>query len=189
VVQRLHHSPPMTHTFNIFDVVHAHGRDAAAHGARLPQQFDELAQLARGIEAAFAVNPDALVLGHNDFLLGNVLITSHGITLLDFEYAGMNEPWFDWANLAANAHFDDDQIEELLINVCGAPTPRHRARLSLMIIMSELREGMWAVVQQAISTLDTDFVAYANERLDHCIELASDKQVPRWLLNAAIPDS
>ena len=27
-----------------------------------------------------------------------------------------------------------------------------------MKMMSEFREGMWAVVQQAISTLDTDFV-------------------------------
>ena len=33
---------------------------------------------------------------------------------------------------------------------------------SLMKVMSEMREGMWAVVQQAISTLDdVDFVAYA----------------------------
>ena len=31
------------------------------------------------------------------------------------------------------------------------------ARLQLMQVMSEFREGMWAVVQQAISTLDTDF--------------------------------
>ena len=30
---------------------------------------------------------------------------------------------------------------------------------------------MWAVVQQAISTLDTDFVAYADERLGNCRQL------------------
>ena len=42
-----------------------------------------------------------------------------------------------------------------------------------MKVMSEMREGMWAVVQQAISTLDhVDFAAYASERLDHCAELS-----------------
>ena len=42
-----------------------------------------------------------------------------------------------------------------------------------MKMMSEFREGMWAVVQQAISTLDTDFVSYADERLGNCERLAS----------------
>jgi hypothetical protein len=37
--------------------------------------------------------------------------------------------------------------------------------------MSEFREGMWAVVQQAISTLDTDFVTYADERLGSALAL------------------
>ena len=30
-----------------------------------------------------------------------------------------------------------------------------------MRVMSDFREAMWGVVQQAISTLDEDFVAYA----------------------------
>jgi hypothetical protein len=56
------------------------------------------------------------------------------------------------------------------------------AKLNLMKVMSELREGMWAVVQQAISTLDTiDFVAYAHERLDHCSELCSRPEFEHWL--------
>ena len=50
----------------------------------------------------------------------------------------------------------------------GQVTKASWARLQLMKMMSEFREGMWAVVQQAISTLDTDFVSYANERLGNC---------------------
>ena len=42
-----------------------------------------------------------------------------------------------------------------------------------MKVMSELREGMWAVVQQAISTLDTDFATYADERLASASALAA----------------
>ena len=54
-----------------------------------------------------------------------------------------------------------------------------------MKVMSELREGMWAVVQQAISTLDhVDFRAYARERLDHCAELSRSPAFSAWLAEA-----
>ena len=56
-----------------------------------------------------------------------------------------------------------------------------------MKMMSEFREGMWAVVQQAISTLDTDFVAYAHERLGNCERLAAQPQFEQWLADAAGP--
>ncbi len=67
----------------------------------------------------------------------------------------------------------------------GSVTPARLARLHLMKMMSEFREGMWAVVQQAISTLDTDFVGYAAERLDNCQRLASRPQFEQWLTDAA----
>lgn len=54
-----------------------------------------------------------------------------------------------------------------------------------MKLMSELREGLWAVVQQAISTLDTDFVAYADERLENCERIAASTELDRWLTDAS----
>ena len=58
-----------------------------------------------------------------------------------------------------------------------------------MKMMSEFREGMWAVVQQAISSLDTDFVSYANERLGNCERLASRPEFESWLADAANPST
>ena len=43
--------------------------------------------------------------------------------------------------------------------------PDRLARLTLMRIVSDFREAMWGVLQQGISTLDVDFVAYAGEAL------------------------
>ena len=67
----------------------------------------------------------------------------------------------------------------------GTITHAHLARLALMKVMSEFREGMWAVVQQAISTLDTDFVAYAAERLGNCERLVASPTFEQWLDDAA----
>jgi hypothetical protein len=54
-----------------------------------------------------------------------------------------------------------------------------------MKVMSEFREGMWAVVQQAISELDTDFAAYADSRLGNCEALVAGTDFDTWLVDAA----
>jgi hypothetical protein len=99
----------------------------------------------------------------------------------------MNDVFFDLANLSVNSSFTQESDERLLAAYFGAVTRSAWARLQLMKMMSEFREGMWAVVQQAISTLDTDFVGYANERLENCERLASRPEFDHWLTDAAAP--
>ena len=53
-----------------------------------------------------------------------------------------------------------------------------------MKVMSEFREGMWAVVQQAISSLATDFAAYADEHLRACERLVGSADFAVWLADA-----
>lgn len=86
-----------------------------------------------------------------------------------------------------NCGFDPEADGALLRAYFGEVTPARWARLQLMKVMSEFREGMWAVVQQAISTLDTDFVAYADERLANCERLAASPEFETWLADAAQP--
>jgi hypothetical protein len=54
-----------------------------------------------------------------------------------------------------------------------------------MRIMSDFREAMWGVVQQALSTLDFDYVAYAERHFARCLENANDERFPGWLHAAA----
>ena len=89
----------------------------------------------------------------------------------------MNERFFDLGALAANNEFDADAEDALLVAYFGAVTPRRRARLALMKIMSDFREAMWGVVQQAISTLDVDYVDYVDTHFDRLL-----------LRNASRPD-
>ena len=99
----------------------------------------------------------------------------------------MNDAFFDLANLSVNIGLSADADEELVRGYLGRVDRRSAARLGLMKIMSEFREGMWSVVQQAISTLDTDFVAYADERLGSAERLAAAAHVETWLDDAALP--
>ena len=52
----------------------------------------------------------------------------------------------------------------------GQPTDAaRRGRLALMRIVSDFREAMWGVLQQGISTLEVDFVAYAGEHFERLL--------------------
>ena len=54
-----------------------------------------------------------------------------------------------------------------------------------MKVMSDLREAMWGVVQQAVSTLDVDFEAYAAEHFDRLLSNAGRPGWSRLLADAA----
>ena len=189
LLRTFHDSGPLHGAFPIHRVVEWHARDASSHGVVPPTSYGRLHQQSSRIEAAFAAAPLPTVPCHNDLLPGNVLFDEAGgrVWLLDFEYAGMNDRFFDLGNLSVNCGLDRAADEALLALYFGEVTPSRWARLQLMKVMSEFREGMWAVVQQAISTLDTDFVAYADERLSNCERLADKPQFEQWLSDAANP--
>ena len=185
-LRAFHRSGPIAGRFPIHRVVEWHERDASSRGVRPPESYAELHARSAAIEAAFAAAPTPPVPCHNDLLPANVLFDEGRVWLLDFEYAGMNDPFFDLGNLAANSALDPAAQEGLLSSYFGAVTSARWARLQLMMVMSELREGMWAVVQQAISTLThVDFVAYADERLGNCARLCATPEFGRWLNDAA----
>jgi len=184
MLRRFHESGPLRGAFPVHRVVEWHARDAGAHGVMPPPAYERIHQHSRHIEAAFANCPTPTVPCHNDLLPGNVLVDDERVWLIDFEYAGMNDVFFDLANLSVNSGLADDHDERLLRLYFGEVTRQRWARLQLMKLMSEFREGMWAVVQQAISSLDTDFVAYADERLQSCQQIAARPDFERWLHDA-----
>jgi thiamine kinase-like enzyme len=183
-IRRLHGSGPTSAAFPIFRVIEQHARDAAANGGAVPAIYGELHTVAQRIERALP--PARPVPCHNDLLPANVLLTADRHWLIDFEYAGMNDALFDLANLSVNCAFDEAADIRLLDAYDGDVSHRRLARLNLMKVISELREGMWAAVQKAISTLDDfDFAAYARDRLEHCAELAATPAFAGWLRESA----
>jgi thiamine kinase-like enzyme len=184
-IRSLHRSAPTHARFPIFRVIERHARDAADVGAAVPAIYDELSDVARRIERALPA--DRPVLCHNDLLPANVLLERDRHWLIDFEYAGLNDALFDLANLSVNCALDEAADVRLLDAYDGDVSRPRLARLSLMKVISELREGMWAVVQQAISTLDAvDFAVYARDRLEHCAELAATPAFAGWLRESAV---
>ena len=125
----------------------------------------------------------APVPSHNDLLTANFLRDGgERIQLIDWEYAGMGDRWFDLGNFAVNNEFDDDQETQLLEAYFGEPPDeRRRATLKLFRFMSDFRETMWGVVQTGVSELDFDFRDYAQKHFDRLEKAGSDPRFEDWI--------
>ena len=121
---------------------------------------------ARLIEAALTGPEHAPVPCHNDLLAANFLHDGERLWIVDWEYAGMGDRYFDLGNFAVNNELGQGgggPVDRVLQRAADAQAP---AALGLMRFMSDFREAMWGVVQTAASELDFDFTGYAAEHFD-----------------------
>jgi thiamine kinase-like enzyme len=182
-LQRTHGAGVVEAVFSPFRVVEVYAQTATQAGVRIPAAFGRCQVRSREIEAAFGAPPRCLC--HNDLLNANFIDDGRSIRIVDWEYAGMGDRFFDLANFAVNHQLTEDEERVLLEAYFDRPTPSSHARLRLMRIMSDFREAMWGVVQQGISSLDVDFGAYAARHFDRSLRAAADPRYPRWLLEGA----
>jgi thiamine kinase-like enzyme len=185
VVSTIHAGPALPATFDAFRIVEAYRRVSVDRGVQIPEAYGPAHAHAERIEAAFARAPVPARPCHNDLLSDNFLRGTDGFWLVDYEYSGMGDPFFDLGNLSINNGLSEASQETLLRLTFGEPTQAHRARLQLMRIMSDYREAMWGVIQQGLSTLDIDYVAYADRHFERLLRSMADERFERWLEQAA----
>jgi thiamine kinase-like enzyme len=157
--------------FDAFRVVEAYRSTAEQHGVRIPAAYREAKDRADAIEAALPSEPPRPC--HNDLLNANFIDDGERLRIVDWEYAGMGDPFFDLANFASNHTLDESRERELLTEYFGQAGEAELGRLHKMRFMSDFREAMWGVVQQGISDLDFDFVAYADEHFERALTYAA----------------
>jgi len=180
-IRAIHGSRPIRATFPVFRIVEEFRDIAAERGVEVPAEYDDAHAVAGRIEGSFAAAPAPLTTCHNDLLNANFLLEGDHTWIVDYEYAGMGDPFFDLGNLSINNDLDEDAQALLLRMYFGDVRDVHRARLALMRIVSDLREAMWGVVQQAISTLDFDYVGYADRHFARLLANAGDPRLDGWL--------
>ncbi|HEX2266468.1 MAG TPA: phosphotransferase, partial [Solirubrobacterales bacterium] len=171
--------------FSSFRVVESYAARMADRGAEVPSSYEWAAAAALRIEAALVGPEHEPVPCHNDLLAANFIRSPGGIKIVDWEYAGMNDRYFDLGNFAVNNELDEAQEAELLAAYFEAPASARRlASLRLMRFMSDFREAMWGAVQSTISDLDFDFTSYCEKHFERMREFAGDGRLERLLEEA-----
>lgn len=160
-LRRLHRAGSIGMEFNPFSIIRNYHEIAASRDVVEPFDYPAASSVLDRIGAVRTFAPTAFC--HNDLLNGNLLYDGE-IRILDWEYAGMGDPFFDLANFSVNQELPASSDENLLRHYFESCDDSLTAVLALMKMVSELRETMWGVVQRAVSTLDIDFAAYCQER-------------------------
>lgn len=172
--------------FDSFRLVEEYAETGRKNGSEPPDGYDDALEAARAIEAAVRDQPGhEPVPAHNDLLPANFLRDGERMQLIDWEYAGMGDRWFDLGNFAVNNELDDEQEAQLLEAYFGEPADAQRlATLKLFRFMSDFREAMWGVVQAGVSELDFDFRDYAQKHFDRLEKARSDPRFEGWIEEA-----
>jgi thiamine kinase-like enzyme len=186
-IRRIHGGPAIPGLFVPLRVAEAYLALADARGVPPPAGWGAAHTIGHRIERALLDAPQPILPCHNDLLNANFIDDGERIRIVDWEYAGMGDPFFDLGNFSINHELTPDEDVALLAayDQVEAPDPARLARLTLMRVVSDFREAMWGVLQQGISTLDVDFVAYADEHFERLARHAAEPRFERALAEVA----
>jgi thiamine kinase-like enzyme len=184
-IRRIHGGPAIPGLFVPLRIVEAYLALALERGVPRPTAWEEAHAVGRRIERALLDAQIDLRPCHNDLLNANFIDDGERIRIVDWEYAGMGDPFFDLGNFSVNHDLTPDEDAILLEAYEGEVRPSRLARVSLMRVVSDFREAMWGVLQQGISSLDVDFVEYADEHFERLLHNASGPAFEEQLREAA----
>jgi thiamine kinase-like enzyme len=185
LLRRYHSAPAFPSSFNPFQTVRNYYTLALEYGVKFPNDLDSILTQMNRIETV--LQPHARECScHNDLLPANLLFDGSSLFIVDWEYAGNGNPFFDLGNLAVNLELDAVQCQELLRLYFGSSSPELLAQLHLMRLASDLREAFWGFLQAGISSLEFDFMEYGEKHLERFRQNVETEEFELWLtiLNA-----
>ena len=180
LLNEIHSMPSIPGVFSPFMVVRSYAKIAREHNVTFPEKFDWLITQMEDAEAAMQNTSRIQRPCHNDLLNGNFLL-GNKLYVLDWEYAGMGDVFFDLANFSNNHELSENDDRFLLDCYFGSVSSQALAHLKIMKIMSDFREAMWGLVQVGISDLDFDFLGYANRHFYRLLQSALNPNWESWL--------
>jgi len=177
-VRRVHALPAIEHTFDPFERIRASFQRATTRSVQLPVESDRILRRLDEIESARGpLVPPYLAICHNDLFAGN-LLDADPIRLIDWEFAGMGDVFFDLATLVVatdeSTPLPDEQRRTILDEYFGADAPQHRRRLDDMVFVVRLHVVAWGLTHHVLGTPEHGwegftFLGFATELLTQLI--------------------
>lgn len=182
-IRKLHSGPRFLRDFNMFRLTEYYLSLCRDRAIQIPDGYLERMPTVRRIEQAMNVKPLETVPCNNDLLAENYIDDGEQLWLIDYEYSGNNDPTFELGNTCQEMQFNDVQIAEVCAAYFGEAKADMIARMKLNMIMSDVGWGLWAAIQEKISTIEFDFWGWAMERWGRAVEKMDLSDFEVWLRN------
>lgn len=173
--RRLHTTAtPFATDFRLFGMIDEYKVLLAGKGAPLPDGYDALRTRADATRAALERACRPVVPSHCDPLCENFLDTGERMYVIDYEYAGNNDPMWDLGDLSVEGGFTQAQDDALLGAYFGGQPPASEVgRMVAYKAMCDLLWTLWGAIQHVNDNPAEDFWAYASHRFERCSALMS----------------
>lgn len=170
VFRKLHTtSAPFAVDFTLFAMIDEYKVLLAGKGAQLPDGYESVQATAQSARDALELYRADMVPSHCDPLCENFLDTGDRMYLIDYEYAGNNDPMWDLADLSVEGTFNAAQDTILLRAYFGGDAPESSvARMVVYKALCDLLWTLWGVIQHVNDNPADDFWAYAVGRFERC---------------------
>ena len=144
--------------------------------AALPDGYSDVQRDAELVRGALSMHHLPNKPCHCDPMVENCIDDGDKMYIIDFEYAGNNDPMWDLGDISVEGDFTAEQDREFLTAYFGhEPKAFDVGRMVMYKAMCDLLWTLWGVVQHANGNPAEDFWAYAVGRLERCRKLmASD---------------
>jgi len=164
-------------TFKMFSMA----KDLKAY---LPPEINRMEWLARAIEEAIMTAGIDYVPCHNDLTIVNFLHNdlTGDMKLVDFEYASMNDPCFDFAVMSGARYFTEAMDVEWIRYYYGAYNEEKFARMKLYKIVADMKWAMWSVVQAVQSPVQGfDYFNWYGTKIARLRHFWNDPRLDYWI--------
>jgi thiamine kinase-like enzyme len=176
--RRMHRfTQPFAGRFDVFAQIDEYLALLRRNNARIPDGYEALQKEADVARQVLSERPAALAPCHNDPLAENFLDAPDRMYLVDWEYAGMNDPMWDLGDLSVEAGFGPEQDEALLrAYFDDVPPADQHGRMVLAKGLCDLVWTLWGLLQVMNDNPVDDFWAYSINRFERCRRLLASEE-------------
>ena len=154
-LKRLHSHHFPTRKFDIFDDLRNFMAGAARLGGSYPSSYAALWEIAQRFETILAAANAPVGFGHNDLVPQNFIASSHGVKMVDFDYAGEALLAIDLASVTSQAEMSDDVTKAFLRLYDPHLDESQIARVQVLRFVNALREVAWATMAEPFMAAKT----------------------------------
>ena len=174
---------PFEFRFEVFSMIEEYLQLLSKGKAiELPEGYHEVVKQSQSVKEALDRNPVELAPCHCDPLCENFLKQDKKMWIVDWEYSGMNDPYWDLGDLSVEASMPEEAEMALLQGYFGRdPSARDVGRMIMYKALCDLLWTLWGLIQFMNENPVEDFWAYSIERFTRCINLMSTEEFSRHM--------
>lgn len=182
-LRRVHDSgKSFLNRFELFQMIDDYLDILGRKDAPLPDGYHDVKREAEAVRQALGKRKLPSVPCHCDPLAENFLDTGKQVYVIDWEYAGNNDPMWDLGDVSVEAGFGPEQDAALMEAYFGGRVPAGDAgRMVLYKAMCDLLWTLWGIIQHVNQNPADDFWAYAVGRFERCKKLMGSAEFGRAL--------